>query len=135
MSLYLGENLIANAPSLDDKANVNLTNVTPSGTSLVSGWSMPSLRYIDLAIGASGITYTVGANGYIKVTARSTAPNQFLAGYLGVFQEIEVDWSNTAGQVLYISFPVTKDMGFSVGYSTETPLMFRFIYAQGEQNV
>ena len=45
---------------------------------LLSQLSMPSNKYIDLTLGASGTTYTAPANGYFFVEKISGASNEWL---------------------------------------------------------
>lgn len=49
---------------LSGKADTNLGNLSTAGKDLASGLGMPSNRYIDLTLGASGTTYTAPANGW-----------------------------------------------------------------------
>ena len=62
----------ASVVQLANKANVEMDNLSVSGKSLVSGWSMPSNRYIDLTLGASGSKYTAPANGWFVVNTHLT---------------------------------------------------------------
>ena len=127
------------ATDLNGKADVDLTNVNSSGTALASGWSMPSSRYIDLTLGASGSTYTAPANGYIYFSkARSGSSNQYavitgasdgIAGELG-------DGAYADGYGVHILRPIKKGTTFKVTYTlTGATNYFRFVYAEGEPNV
>ena len=115
------------------KANLALDNVSGVGTSLASGWAMPSDEYINLTLGASGSTYTAPANGwfwflgswanqdaYIALRAISTGyrvqtPSISIYGYHGLM------------------LPIKKGDACLIGY-TNAPsnVTFRFIYAEGE---
>lgn len=124
---------------LNGKADVDLSNVNTSGTSLASGWAMPSDRYIDLTLGASGSTYTAPANGYIYFSKdRSGSSNQYavisgasdgIPGSLG-------DGAQADGYGVHILRPIKKGTTFRVTYTlTGTTKYFRFVYAEGEPNV
>ena len=119
---------------LELKANTSLSNLTAEGKSLVSGWSMPSNRYIDLTLGASGTTYTAPANGWFFVSKKSTAATQEFvfenksAANFSVNQE-----SVTANRTIRLTISAKKGDNiysyYTLGGSTD---YFRFIYAEGE---
>lgn len=52
---------------INNKADINLSNLSEDGKSLIANYSMPSNRYIDLTLGASGSTYTAPANGWFII--------------------------------------------------------------------
>ena len=99
-----------------------------------SGAGMPSDKYIDLTLGASGSSYTAPANGWIFVGGMSTA-------YSGYF-----NLKNTSAGSLEFSLqkpaasqggggyiPVHKGNTFTLSYNAYNIVIFRFIYAQGAQ--
>lgn len=129
------------ATDLNGKADVDLTNVNASGTSVASGWSMPSSRYDDLTLGASDTTYTAPANGWFFIHKTGNSSGQYLAvingtnsGNFSEYQSIGYDFFG--GAQLTCLLPVKKGdkvlIGYSLGGTTNT---FRFIYAEGESNV
>lgn len=136
MSLYLGTTPIADGAStalLSSKADVDLSNVNASGTSLASGWSMPSSRYIDLTLGASGATYTAPANGWLFFSKGATAANQEV--YIADINELFAweDICPVAGQYCQLTIPWEKNHTYKVIYGLAgTTVAFRFIYAEGE---
>ena len=106
-----------------------------SDKSTMSGWALPSSKYVDLTLGASGTTYTAPANGYIYLNKSKTAQTQYIAL---VNETVAMGvWSNgnpaaTNGMV-YTYIPVKKDDIVSISYSSSgTTNFFRFIYAEGE---
>ena len=110
-----------NPPSL-------LTNVQKGE---ISSWSMPSDKYIDLTLGASGTTYTAPANGWVIIAKVAGADRQYLGGVVNdviVFNIVGWNRMETAYE-----FPVKKGdvYRFSYSYSGATN-KFRFIYAEGE---
>jgi hypothetical protein len=124
---------------LNGKADVDLSNVNVSGTSLASGWSMPSSRYIDLTLGASGSTYTAPANGWVvlnkvagsdyyfcSLQVKDTSDNVIMYDFRGVYRT-----SPCTPKI-----PVLKGQQFTLTYNaTGTTNYFRFVYAEGEPNV
>ena len=118
---------------LNGKADVDLSNVKASGTSLASGWSMPSSRHIDLTLGASGATYTAPANGWVFLQGTASGSN------------IQLDLGNTktavgsrivlanSGNVGKVLLPVNKGDTYSVYYGSLSTNIFCFVYATGEE--
>lgn len=92
--------------------------------STISGWSMPSSRYIDLTLGASGATYTAPANGYFYFFSTSQGINLF-----NTQNEMRSYMTNTSGSAGFL--PVKKGTTVII-YNTATDAVFRFIYAEGE---
>lgn len=97
--------------------------------STVSGWSMPSNKYITLTLGASGATYTAPANGYFTLFGHVNSAEIY----------------NTSGSNLYwgVNGPTSTFKGVSclakkgdivkIYYTTYGDnVIFRFIYAEGE---
>ena len=113
------------------KANTSLSNLSTAGKYLASGLGMPSSRYIDLTLGASGSTYTAPANGYVFFSKVCTANGQwaYIQGKItvGGFQGY-----NNAGYKLFI--PIKKNETFKIDYNLGgTTENFRLIYAEGAE--
>ena len=87
--------------------------------------SMPSNRYIDLTLGASGSTYTAPANGWFRLIGPVGA-----SGYVGNAL-VGIAASGTTNYGLNITIPVKKGDTVSTLYTSATT--FRFVYAQGNQ--
>jgi hypothetical protein len=124
--------------SVNLKADINLSNVNENGKSLMAGMAMPSNKYIDLSLGASGTIYTAPANGWIVIS--QTLNNSWHG--IGVLKN---DYTSLSDQLYYddkyasgnstIITPVLKGMKFWVGYgSVSVTGYFRFIYAQGSES-
>ena len=114
-------------------SNGRITSFTPktvfhaldyNDKSTISGWSMPSSRYIDLTLGASGSTYTAPANGYFSFFSTSQGINLY-NGQNGMRSYITTN-SGSAG------FLPVKKGATVILYNTTTNAVFRFIYAEGE---
>ena len=101
--------------------------------STISGWSMPSSRYIDLTLGADGSTYTAPANGYFQIWKIAGRDKAYF-NFVNKTNNMAVN-SNTT-DVVYSSriiFPVRKGDVIECTYnSTGSTNIFRFIYAEGE---
>ena len=124
------------ATDLNDKADVDLTNTTNQAKILMSGMAMPSNKYINLTLGASGATYTAPANGYIFWTQRLPAnngmwvlvndnQNQYIYGK-------SLNSSTTSATTIFL--PVMKGYRWSANYTGGTVEHYRFIYAQGSES-
>lgn len=125
--------------TVDSVVNSNASNFSQAGRSYLSGLGMPSSRYIDLTLGASGSSYTAPANGYFSVAgAFDTTPSQTNVVYLmmscgGLQSRSTVTVSVSAGvsipakkgQSMYLEYRNFKLTGYSYAY-------FRFVYAEGE---
>lgn len=110
-----------------------------SDSSTISGWGMPSNKYIDLTLGASGTAYTAPANGWVYIRGKSSATAQYLAIIKildnNVTNEASVMWAINSSNDLYVNCPVRKGEKFSVNYTmagVSPSNFFRFIYAEGE---
>lgn len=127
---------------VDSVVNSNASNFSQAGRSYLSGLGMPSGRYIDLTLGASGSNYTAPANGYFSILgAYDTTPSQtnvtFLAMTCGgmnnrtttiVTTSVGVFIPAKKGQSMHLEHRNFKLTGYNYAY-------FRFIYAEGETNV
>lgn len=99
----------------------------------ISGWGMPSGKYIDLTLGASDTTYTAPANGYFTCQVVASSQLGFVwmyTDYMGTGQGARAG-TNADGCRAYL--PVKKGEKITVTYqNTSRVEFFRFIYAQGE---
>ena len=118
-----------------------ITSLTPktafraldyNDSSTISGWSMPSSRYIDLTLGATGSTYTAPANGWVLVGKQTNGTS-----LQNIYIKINgfpcgICWTS-GGYNAFVYAPVCKGQIFGVNYTAggETQV-FRFVYAVGE---
>lgn len=130
---YIGDTLqnadLINVARIEEKI-VDKVNLQQA-----SGAGMPSGRYIDLTLAASGIPYTAPANGWFTINKSGTA------GQIFAFE------NTSAGGVTYIanisvatdcriSCPAKKGDNVVAFYdATGVTRFFRFVYAEGENNV
>lgn len=128
----------ADESDLDGKADTDLSNINTSGKSFASGLAMPSSRYIDLTLGASGSSYTAPANGWFLLYMHTTTSGSINWAQL-------VNWSKNdfANRIstnisndFSIFLPVNK--GDIVGLEYDNIDLsyswnkFRFYYTEGE---
>lgn len=97
----------------------------------LAGMSMPSNKYINLTLGATGTTYIAPANGWVYICL--DGPNSH---YVQISCDNIPEYTNHNGVTSYVSLlvPVTEGTTFSVQYvGLSKVVCFRFIYAQGSQ--
>ena len=127
----------ASVVQLANKANVEMDNLSVSGKSLVSGWGMPSTRYIDLTLGASGSTYTAPANGYFCLYGNSGIKADFGINFENVTSHFrECILGNTWADWVSTYIPVKKGDIVTLLYNnvTSSSHRFIFIYAEGDNS-
>lgn len=119
---------------LSNKADIDASNFNASGKSLLSGLGMPGSRYIDLTLGASESRYTAPANGYFLIMCSGLS-------YIDMYKPTadgfgKNDKIEDSGYFIRRFVPVLKGETIIIFY-TGTPVnsSFRFVYAEGENNV
>nr|DAP90275.1 MAG TPA: hyaluronidase [Herelleviridae sp.] len=99
--------------------------------------AMPSDKYIDLELGASGTTYTAPADGYYRLTMKQSAAEQYayLASYTTNNEPILSTTSKTATGTDSLSTWIAVHKGQTVKavYNAPDKRVFRFIYAIGSE--
>ena len=112
------------------KADISLSNLSAAGKALASGLGMPSSRYIDLTLGASGSTYTAPANGYFVVRVPFTS-NQACVLF-NTTTLLGINLNSNGAWIAYGNIPVKKNDVVQLSYNC-TPSLFRFVYAEGAE--
>ena len=119
---------------LSNKADIDASNFNAAGKSLLSGLGMPSGRYIDLTLLASGSSYTAPANGWFSAHCATKASSScyLLNNTNGINAAGTVIEQLTDGRC-YI--PVNKGDVINFFYNrmdVSKGAFLRFIYAEGE---
>lgn len=126
---------LAKTEDLTEKTNTDLSNITSTGKEVCANMAMPSNRYTDMTLGASGAEYTAPADGYVQLnvninTNHGYALIQDMSNGLSVFYR---HWS-TSNMETRLFMPIKKNGVYIVGHNGVVQVnMFRFIYAQGAQ--
>ena len=98
--------------------------------------SMPSGRYIDLTLGASGSTYTAPANGWFVISKDFNASNQFVVLYNQANRLRTMQHPGAPSGNASCIMPAKKGQNvlceYSLGGNTS---WFSFVYAEGDNNV
>ena len=99
-------------------------------SSWVSAQAMPSGKYIDLTVGASGATYAAPANGwfYFGINANTAGAGITISWNNMVITQI----AHASGNQLRRIFPVKQGDSVHIIYKDSAASILRFIYAQGE---
>jgi hypothetical protein len=120
-------------------SDMKFTSLTPklpfravdrNDSSWLSGLGMPSGKYINLTIGASGSTYIAPANGFFFCKGNSTASNQDVWADTDNFF-YSAGHSASSGNGLSCFFPVRKGQHVAIKYTCNM-IFIHFIYTEGE---
>ena len=123
-----------NTELFNGKVDLNAYNLSSIGKSFVSGLPMPSSRYEDLTLGASGTTYTATDNGYFWLR-KTVDSSDYIIFELDSGMSIR-STRPSASSDSDIFIPCRKGGTVKVSYTGSGTLKyFRFIYAEGEVNV
>lgn len=102
----------------------------------VSGWGMPSNKYIDLTLGASGNKYIAPANGWFtlrKIANSDGGANDKYCDMYNNTNSIGVHNNGMYGFQFICTIPALKGDIIQINYNaTGNTGLFRFIYAKGE---
>ena len=118
---------------IDSVANSNMSNISNAGKSFIASMGMPSSKYENWTLGASGTTYIAPSNGYMLLRRVSTGVGQYVVGMdTNKNNYYDIGWSSANGQNLCAIVPCLKGAIIQFDYSAPTAVQFRFIYAEGE---
>ena len=121
-----------NAELFNEKADLDLANLTNSGKSTAAGLPMPSSSKITLAPGASADTYTAPNNGYFVFDFSTAGTGGWIAIYIdsNIFFNMQQERSGYGGDVFV---PCAKGSIVQCNYSgTLTLNHVYFIKAKGD---
>lgn len=124
-----------NAELFNNKLDLNASNLSAQGMSYIAGMGMPSNKYINLTLGASGSQYTAPANGWYNIARRVNAQAQYVDlvnNTTGFFVSMQKD----TGGMIRINAPVRKGDILQIDYTAAGGSydFFRFFYAQGSES-
>lgn len=123
------------APGLHSKSDLDLSNITNAGKEVCAHQGMPSDRYIDFSVGASGTQYTAPADGYFSVHATSgTTPSTYLEFVSDSSPELGCSQQAVYAGVMRLFQPISKGQKLRLWYNgIQIFEHFRFYYANGNQ--
>lgn len=103
--------------------------LTTANSATIAGYALPSSRYVDLTLGASGSNYTAPANGYFDF--RVGAVNDEFIKMRGQGLEVICPCGSSKG-VAAAFLPVRAGESVNIEYKYSGQLYrFRFVYAEG----
>lgn len=109
----------------------NAENFTTTGKNNTAHLAMPSNRYIDLTLKASGNTYTMPADGYLWFRKQSAAVGEYMLLQNNTSGLSRTQKSATSGGYLADYIPVSKNDIVKVEYTLAGDSIFKFFYANG----
>ncbi len=118
----------------DNKADIDLNNLTLNGKSKIAQYATPSANATSLTLGVSGLNYIAPADGYISLSKRGGGTGQYmyldnLTGRVG-----SCVINSTLGWDAVISVPVKKGDIFKVTYTySGITTFFGNIYLEGSK--
>ena len=129
------------ADKINNDSNFNITSIDfkkpftaidKNETFWLSGLAMPSNKYMDLTLGATGTKYIAPANGWFALAKKSTSVGQYIQLHTPLYSTLLGAVSNITSLITFI--PVSKGTNVGVYYTASGDTdYFRFIYAQGEK--
>ena len=129
---YVGETTQnANIVNLG-RVEETLASLIPDNSSLISGYAMPSNKYVNLTLGNSGDSYTMPADGYLECvfigTAGSSEMELVSQGASATASYVKSAWARA-------TIPVRSGRVVTVYYNGTIDLkVFRFYYAVGSES-
>lgn len=129
---YVGDT-IQNAQLINvariEESVVNKTNKVQAAEA-----SMPSGKYIDLTLGASGSTYIAPANGWLFLD-KAAVSGQYIEFIIRDNNNIlYYEFAHANGdESIQLFIPIKKGRICEVNYTAGATFIYRFIYAQGDQ--
>lgn len=130
---YVGDTNINISLVDTGKLTQEVANLIPNNSSLISGYSMPSDRYVDLTLGASGSTYTAPANGWLYIWKEATAVGQYVVFTNQTSPMANIIYAPTNSTQCRMILPLKKGNIVKIDYTLAgNTRSFRFIYAEGE---
>ena len=118
---------------LETRVNLDATNLSNDGRSLISSYIMPSDKYIDLTLGATDTIYTAPANGWFTLNKISSSSSQYIYFENNITKISSYVKSTANGDYLRVFLPCKKGDSIKVVYNTGGATnYFRFVYAEGE---
>lgn len=122
--------ILANAiVSLRPKTAFHMADYTDSD--FMAHQSMPSDKYLNLTLGATGATYTAPTDGYYTLSKAATASGQYI-NMINGSNGISSGTVATGAMDCRLFMPVSRGDVVTINYTTAgTTGVFRFVYANG----
>lgn len=136
---YVGET-VQNA-NLIDVAKITEGLTTKTNAAQAAHASMPSDKYVDLTLGATGTSYTAPADGWVVFTRSANTASKYIGLEDTYGVRWQMCWSPTNSTTLSVFMPVKKGATFKAVYTAEAKASagnsstgLRFYYATGTES-
>ena len=134
--LHTGNLVTGNGITISEPNSTGVRTISGPSDEYMARMAMPSDRYVDLTLGASGAKYTAPADGYFCIAKRPTSTGQHI--YMGINNGspsvTSISFNNTTHVQCYI--PCKKGGTCTVSYTANgETAFFRFVYAEGSQPI
>lgn len=116
--------------ALDAKANVDMDNISSTGNEYMAHQAMPSGRFTNLTLGASGTTYTAPADGIFSVVLNASGTAWC---NMSINNNTVSAFATNSGPYYNGYFSVSKGDILKLEYSNCVKNRFIFVYANGAQ--
>lgn len=125
-------NIGALSEALNNKADLNLLNLSDAGKVRVANLAAPSSKYLNLTLGATDDPYTAPAEGYVSLVANMNAGANYGCTLVNSTSGELAIRTNTTNSYFSAFLPVQKGDEFKVVFTGLTSVIrFRFIYSEG----
>lgn len=118
----------------DSSSNIATTKWVNNNSAIIAGWAMPSDKFTNLTLGASGTKYTAPANGYFYAQMDPQA-DKYIDWYSSTVDFGTVMTGASSNAVFRAWCPVRKGdrVTFYYNVSNPTGVILKFVYAEGAQ--
>lgn len=122
------------ATDLNGKADVDLANLSGTGTTKIAHQVFPAIGFSSLTLGSSGTKYNASYDGYYVLQGKPTATSGFnvtmriTGNNFGICQAGE---SVSTSRTYYLFLPVRKGATVNISYSNFSSTTFGFVKAYG----
>ena len=120
------------AEALNEKLDRDGYNATNDIKEMMANMGMPSDRYIDLTLPATGGYVIAPDDGYITIEGYSNGGS---SNHVGLNSDKVRNLSEASWNAGYASIPVSKNDSVRVWYASVTITVFRFYYANGSAHL
>lgn len=124
---------------IDNKADISFSNVNNTANILMAHNAMPSDKYDDLTLGATGTAYTAPADGFFYLDKIATASGQLVHATCydlanqELFHAFSYSFANNNSLAVFV--PIKKGNSVRMWYNAQgSTNYFRFIYAVGSES-
>lgn len=131
LKVYLPETYV----TVDNKEvwRASTVETVNSNSSWTAAQSMPSAKFTNLTLGASGSTFTAPATGWVHLDKRTSVENQYITVTNTSIAITSTAISPAVG-TCRILVPIQKGHTFAVHYTADGDVTtFKFYYAEGEK--